>query len=220
MPRACLTRALVLLAVVACSEAPTGGSTPPTSIRIDGNNVGPSDGLVFITQGGQSVTDASVTVTANGSAATPTNGGYYWQLGTPLAAGATLTVQATRLGASATVVGTLPATPVITAPAPDAPVTIGTPLTVTWTSASDPAYFVVHLGYRVGNTGTSVSDSVAGHARAVDLATTAIPAGATNLEVDIRAVGSESRSGDVTTDSKLRLHAATENRALTLNAGP
>lgn len=220
MPRPLLIRSLLMLAVVACSDDPTGGGTPPASIRIDGNNVGPSDGLVFISQGGQSVTDASVTVTANGSAATPTNGGYYWQLGAPLAAGATLTVRAVRLGATATVVGTLPATPVLTAPALDAAVTIGTPLTVTWTSASDPAYFAVHLGYRVGNTGTSVSDSVAGHARAVDLATAAIPAGATNLEVDIRAVGSESRSGDATTDSKLRLHAATENRNLTLNTGP
>lgn len=222
MSRALLTSSLLLLATACGSKDPTGGGTPPPPppppanlILIDGNNVGATDGLVFISQEGTSVSDASVTVTANGVAATPTNGGYYWQLAAPLAAGAILTVQASRLGKTATVVGRLPATPVLVAPALNDPVVIGTPLTVTWTSPSDPAYFIVHLGYRVGTNGMGVQDSVAGNVRTIDLATAAIPAEATNLSIDIRAYGADTPGGDVAPQSKLRLFASTGDRTLT-----
>lgn len=221
MTRAILTGGAVLLALAACGGDPTGGvPTPAGDILIDGNNVGPSFGLVFIRQDGQSVSDGSVTVTANGVAATPASGGYAWQLANPLAAGATLTVQASRLGKTATVTGTLPATPVLVAPALNDPVTIGQPLTVTWTSPTDPAYFVIHLGYRVGSTGTSVGDSVAGNVRTISLETATIPAGATNFSIDIRAIGADTRGGDVEPASKLRLYATTENRDLTVGVVP
>ncbi len=212
--------AFAFLSLAACSDSPTGEGDPlPNPITIDGNNVGAAGGLVFISQGGQSISDASVTVTANGVAASPLSGGYYWELGAPLTVGATLTVRATRLGKTATLAGPLPSTPILSAPAVDGLVTIGTPLTVTWTSASNPAYFIVNLGYRVGNTGMGSVDSVAGSARTVSLATAGIPVGATLLSIDIRAYGTATLGGDVSPTSRLNLFASSEIRNLVLNAG-
>ncbi|MEO8479426.1 MAG: hypothetical protein ABI542_07295 [Gemmatimonadota bacterium] len=227
MSRTLLTSSLLLLATACGSKDPTGGGPPPPPpppppanlITIDGNNVGASGGLVFISQGGASVSDASVTVTANGVVATPISSGYAWELPTPLAPGATLTVVATRLGKTATATGILPAIPVFVAPEPNDPITIGTPFTVTWTAAANAHYYLVHLGYRVGSNGNSVGDSVAGNIRTVDVATAAIPAGASNPDIDIRAIGTETLSGDVAPASKLRLFAQTEVRNLTFT-GP
>jgi hypothetical protein len=229
MPPTRVACATLLLVIAACGGDTTGPGTPPPPppppppanlITIDGNNVGASDGLVFISQNGQLISDGSVTVTANGVPATPINSGYFYDFGTPLSAGATLTVQATRLGKTAAIAGTVPATPILSAPAVNGAVIPGTPVTVTWASATNPSYFIVRLGYRVGTTGTSIRDSVGGAVRTVNLATTAIPVGATALSVDVRAIGPETLSGDVAPTSRLSLSATTENRDLTLSAGP
>jgi hypothetical protein len=227
MPRTLAAYACLLLAVSACGGDTVGPGTPPPPppppanlITIDGNNIGVADGSVFISQGGAVITDASATVTANGVAASLQGSGYYYELASPLAPGAMLTIQASRLGKTATVVGTVPSTPVVVSPAVDATVTIGAPLTVTWTSPTNPSYYIVRLGYRIGTTGSSIRDSVGGTVRTINLSTTALPSGATNLSVDIRAIGTETLSGDVSPASRLRLFATTGDRNLTLNAGP
>jgi hypothetical protein len=221
MMRTTLASAVLLVALTACGSDPASQDPPSENpITIDGNNVSASDGLVFIRQGGQSITDASVTVTANGVGATQLSGGHYFELPTPLTPGATLTVQATRLTETASVTATMPSTPVFTAPAANDPVTIGTPLTVSWTSGTNPEYFLIRLGYRVGNTGMSVGDSVAGTVRTVNIPTAAIPPGATLLSIDIRAIGPETLGGDAAASSRLRLYATTEDRPLILNPVP
>lgn len=222
-----IPRSALLVALLACGEDGTSDPvTPPPPppppppanlIGVDGNLVDSRWGYILVSQQDVPITDASMVVTANGIAAPPADGGFRWDLGTPLNPGELLTVTASRLGKTATIAATLPSIPEFVTPATNAAIDIGAPLTVTWTSATDPAYFVVHIGYRVGTTGNGVQQTVAGNARSVAISTTEIPGDATALSIDIRAFAPDTRSGDIDPTSSLKLFTSSESRPLTVD---
>jgi hypothetical protein len=217
----------LFFALKACGDdGPTDPNTPPPPppppppanlILVDGYLVDAQYGYIVVAQQGVSITDASMVIAANGVAATPSDGGFRWDLGTPLSPGALLTVTASRLGKTATIAAALPTVPEVVTPAANATFAPGTPLAVTWTSAADPAYYLVHIGYRVGTNGMGVQDSVAGSARSTTLSTAAIPSNATNVSIDIRAYGADTRSGDIDPGSRLKLFVSSEHRSLTVD---
>jgi hypothetical protein len=219
-----IPRFALLVTLLACGEDGTSDPvTPPPPppppanlIGIDGNLVDSRWGYILVSQQDVPITDASMVVTANGIAAPPSDGGFRWDLGTPLNPGALLTVTASRLDKTATIAAMLPSIPEFVAPATNAAIDPGTPLTVTWTSATDPAYFLVHIGYRVGTEGMGIRDSVAGSSRSVTISTAAISGDATAVSVDIRAFASDTRTGDIHPDSRLKLFATSESRPLTV----
>ncbi len=177
--RRSLALSAISLVLVACSSNPTGGGDPDP-ILVYGSDMGPRYQNFSLSRGSTPITDAVVTINGTVLPASAT-GSYNYDLGQTLQPGEQLLIRVVQGGEVVEGRATIIAAPTLTAPTPNQLLTLGQPLTFTWTATSQPDYWRVALLYNSGGGGASVGDSLPPSARSTTLATTAVPANATNL---------------------------------------
>jgi hypothetical protein len=133
--------AIPLILTLGCDDDETG---PDGTARVVAT-LDSDGGTVVVTEGDGGGPVSGATVALNGTAATPgaSAGEYDVVLPAPVAAGGTMTLDVSNDEFVIQGTGTVPETPVITAPADDASFLPTEAIDVAWTSTSDPTGFVV-----------------------------------------------------------------------------
>jgi len=211
--------AMLVLLAAACGGGDTTGPDPDTpgqgSLLVTGGSMGPKFQNIYITRDNQPV--AGATVTVNGVAIPEVAPGqYYGSLPAFLDAGATIRLEV-HVG-SQTVVGTavVPSQPVLQAPAPNFTAPLGTTISYTWTSASSPSRFYAGFLYRTGDAGSSHWDEVVGGARTTSVATTGLPANATEFQAYVNAFADGTFTGPVHPMSRMNVRVESGYRPINL----
>ena len=198
-----LAAALVapLALAVGCDDDDDNGTGPTATALVEAVLDG-SGGVVTVTDGGVAVTGA--TVSLNGTAAVPgaADGDYDVTLAAPVAAGGAMTLDVSDGEVVIQGTGTVPETPVITAPVNAASFDPADPIDVTWTSTADPAGFVVEA---VGATTETFPVAGGGSVR-----THTIPAGTLadgDWTIRVRAANVGILTGDTEAGSTMEIGA-------------
>ncbi len=172
------TAILLSTTLAACGSDSTGGGDPGP-IRIAGGDMGPRFQNFSLSRDGAPLTGAVVKI--NGTTLPPTaTGRYNHDLGSELTAGQELVIRVEHAGDVVEGRATLIAGPTLTAPVATQVITFGQPLALSWTSVAQPDFWVLSMTYNVAGAGLGLTDSLPPAARSGVLATTTVPASATN----------------------------------------
>jgi hypothetical protein len=194
--------------------ADTEGTAPPIedSPLLVRGGVGAQNQNIWIFQGGLGISDgvSGAVVTVN-EVVIPNVGdglypGYYsGELPTAVPAGSTLQLRVTVGERIVEGIGSVPETPILTAPATESVFASGDSVTFRWTSASDPDRFRVYV-----NTNQPVwHRELPGTTREIKVAATEIPAGS-RLWIGVVAYNDGSFSGPAHPDSRMGTMAVRE----------
>jgi hypothetical protein len=221
MPRTLSSRALaaLLVATIACTSNPEDGETipppPPASPKFTVIGADLSAGLqnAYVSLDGVSAT--GLTVTVNGTTLADAGGGlYHGNLPAAIPTGGAIQIQVTNGTLTATGSATIPDAPATTAATA---ASRGDPLLVTWTSATSPDSFVVTLNYTLPDqSSTGITTWIGGSQRQASLATTSIPAGASNFYIGLEALRNGTFTGAATPNSSMHVRAESPSFPFTL----
>lgn len=170
-------RRLIAMAAISLLAAACGGTdSSDVEIRIVGADMGPRQQTVIITQGGQSVDDATITV--NGFNLGSTGGGSYTgQLPTALPVNGVLNLTVEVGSATITAQGTVPHPASVETLLPDVDASAALALQVEWLSQLDPDFFI--LSAECGGCTTDFTSTRPGNERAFDIPPNSLEAGNT-----------------------------------------
>jgi hypothetical protein len=161
------------------------------------------DEFVSVQQAGIPLSDATVTVNgvpltyAVGSYVGSYVDGYYsGALASVLANGQQITLEVTRGASTVTAIGSIPETPLVTAPQDGATFGVSDDIPVSWTSTTDPDRFAVIADWSCGTgCGTGTRFDVPGAARTFTIRASSIPSGQT-IALQVFAYNDGTFSGD------------------------
>jgi hypothetical protein len=178
-----LLAALATLAM-GCSGSPTGNGDDDR-LYVRGSAMGPRFGSIIITRLDQSVPDAQVTVNGIAAEYLADDERYSYDLGASVAPGETIELRVSHDGDIVEATGTVLAPFELVTPVTDQVVVRGQPVSVTWTAAQSPDYWLVYLDHRTNGSTSAVIDSLGGTARATSIPTTGVPLTADIISVTI-----------------------------------
>ncbi len=202
-----------LLFLAACSSSATTDVNSTGTLQIQGAAMSGWGQNIRVTKNGAAAT--GLTVTVNGTAMPETSAGTYGgALGTPLTAGSAIEVRATDGTLTAIGDATIPAQPTVTSVEST---TLGAPVTIHWSVASDPDSFSVSLNYHLpDNSAVAVMARLAGSARQVILQTSDIPANGVVYSVGVEAFVRGSFHGDAASTSDMHVRTSSPSLGYTL----
>ena len=152
-------------------------------LEVWGRDMGAQDQFVSVQQAGIPLSDATVTV--NGMPLTYTvssnqDGYYSGALPSVLSTGQQITLEVMRGASTVTAIGSIPETPLVTAPQDGATFGVSDDIPVSWTSTTDPDRFAVIAEWSCGTgCGTGTGFDVPGAARTFTIRASSIPSGQT-----------------------------------------
>jgi len=211
--------AMLVLLAAACGGGDTTGPDTDTpglgSLLVTGGSMGPKFQNIYITRDNQPV--AGATVTVNGVAMPElSTGQYYGSLPDFLEAGATIRLEVHAGTQTVVGIAVVPSQPVLQAPAPNFTAPLGTTISYTWTSASSPSRFYAGFLYRTGDAGSSHWDEVVGGARTTSVATTGLPANATEFQAYVNAFADGTFTGPAHPMSRMNVRVESGYRPINL----
>ena len=172
-------------------------------LEVWGRDMGAYDEFVSVQQAGIPLSDATVTVNgvpltyAVGSYVGSYEDGYYsGALASVLANGQLITLEVTRGASIVTAIGSIPETPLVTAPQDGATFGVSDDIPVSWTATTDPDRFAVIAEWSCGTgCGTGTRFDVPGAARTFTIRASGIPSGQT-IVLQVFAYNDGTFSGD------------------------
>ncbi len=214
-----LHSAMLLLLAAACGG---GDATGPEeelpgagTLLITGGSMGSRYQNIYVSRNNLGVSGAIVTV--NGVAIPEIAAGqYYGSLPDFLAAGASIRLEV-RAG-NQTVIGNavVPGEPVLQTPAPNFIGPLGTTIAYEWTASSSPSRFLAGFLYRTGDAGAARWNEVTGGVRQASVATTGLPANATEFQAFVNAYADGTFTGPAHSMSRMNVRVESGYRPITL----
>jgi hypothetical protein len=206
MPPARILAALGLTLLAGCGgSSTTGTNNNSDTYEIQGAAMSGYAQNIRVTHHGAAAT--GLTVTVNGEAMAEISPGTYGgHLATGLPSGSAIEVRASNGTLTAVGDAVVPAQPIITN---ESHTTIGNPVTVSWSVASQPDSFIVTLNYHLpDNSALAVLVRLGGSARQATIPTTDIPANGTVFSLGIDAVVHGSFHGDAASTSDMHVRTS------------